>query len=167
MAMNPIARVSQWIRTTLDDAKITEVQVDSAGGLPFTADHYAPAGVDAPPLEGDTAVVVDAQGNGRLAVVGYMDTRNEGAAQPGGVRFYSRDSEGTVRAVIWIKEDGNVDITSANGGIVIINGVEIDGNGNVTAPGDVVALSGPSQVALSTHEHPTAMGPSGPPTPGT
>lgn len=39
--------------------------------------------------------------------------------------------------------------------------------GNLLVTGEVTAKSASTPVSLSTHQHPTAMGPSGPPTPGT
>ena len=48
-----------------------------------------------------------------------------------------------------------------------LNGVTIDPTGNVEAPGEVTAKAATAPVNLSTHLHPTAMGPSGAPTPGT
>lgn len=51
------------------------------------------------------------------------------------------------------------------GGSLDLNGVIIDSSGNLTSPAEVRAM-GPAGVKLSTHPHPTAMGPSGPPTPG-
>lgn len=47
------------------------------------------------------------------------------------------------------------------------NGVEIDASGNASAPGEVTARAASTPVNLSMHLHPTAMGPSGTPTPGT
>lgn len=40
-------------------------------------------------------------------------------------------------------------------------------NGNMTATGEITAKSETAPVNLSTHVHPTAVGPSSPPTPGT
>lgn len=53
------------------------------------------------------------------------------------------------------------------GGNVEINGVVFTPSGAINAPGEIKALSGGPGVKLSTHLHPTAMGPSGAPTPGT
>lgn len=48
-----------------------------------------------------------------------------------------------------------------------LNGVTIDADGNLEAPGEVKAMSVGPGVRLSTHVHPTAMGPTSAPTPGT
>ncbi|MCA9610256.1 MAG: hypothetical protein KC619_31890 [Myxococcales bacterium] len=75
---------------------------------------------------------------------------------------------------ILLKPNGDVTVSNANGSIalasggnVTINGVVIDTDGNITAPGEVTAMDGPTSVSLSTHKHGTAMGPSDAPTPGT
>lgn len=172
-----LSRVVQFLRAARDSLRVPEVQVaPSADGIPVTAEHYAPPGVDAPPLEGDTAAHIPGTGSGRLAVVGYMDTANEGVAAPGEFRVYSRSSAGEVMAYVWLQGDGTVDVrvgddgaslTLKPSGDVVINGVTIDPSGNVSTPGDVTVMSSTAPVAVSTHLHPTAMGPSGSPTPGT
>jgi len=65
-------------------------------------------------------------------------------------------------AVGWLPTELTLEATTINA-----NGVEIDASGNATAPGEVTAKAATTPVNLSTHLHPTAMGPSGAPTPGT
>ena len=74
---------------------------------------------------------------------------------------------------LWLKGDGSLVIENGAGklelapnGDVTINGVVIDTNGNVAAPGDVTAMAAGPSVHLSSHVHPTGVGPSSPPTPG-
>lgn len=171
-----LSAVVQFIRSTVDSLKIPEVQVTpSAEGVPVTAEHYAPPGVDAVPLPDDTAAYMPGTGSGRLAVVAYMDTRNAGTAAAGEHRIYARDADGNVVASIWLKGNGDIELRAGEGasmtikasGDALINGVTIDSDGNITTPGDVTVKSTTAPVTSSTHQHPTAMGPSGSPTPGT
>ncbi len=55
--------------------------------------------------------------------------------------------------------------TGGSGTVRIESDLEV--TGDIECTGEVTAKFGASSVGLSTHVHPTAMGPSGPPTPGT
>lgn len=120
-----LSTVTQFIRRTLDALFISEVQVTpSADTLPVTAEHYAPPGIDAVPLAGDTACQVPGAGRSGAAVVGYMDTANEGAAAGGEVRIYARGSDGSedgiaVVCTVWVKADGSVLLSNGNGSVTL------------------------------------------------
>jgi hypothetical protein len=62
-------------------------------------------------------------------------------------------------------KDGNVLMQVTASKISILGDVEIDGN--VSATGEVIAKNKTAPINLSTHTHPTGVGPSGPPNPGT
>ena len=172
----------------LDDegAKVREVKCDVGGGDVLTADLASPPGEDSEPLPGDAVALAEGSGAGELVAVGVLDTANELKAAGGEVRRYARDESGAPVAEIWIKATGDIAITAIksganieistveSGGKVTINGVEIDADGNITTPGNVAAsgevtakADGGSAVNLSTHLHPTGVGPTGAPTPGT
>lgn len=61
-------------------------------------------------------------------------------------------------------KDGNVLMQVTASKICILGDIEIDGN--VLATGEVTAKNKTAPVNLSTHTHPTGVGPSGPPNPG-
>ena len=78
--------------------------------------------------------------------------------------------------IIFKPDDKTIEIHPASGGTVKIvvggtvfeqtsSGISI--TGDLTVSGEVTARSGTQPVHLSTHQHPTGVGPSGPPTPGT
>lgn len=173
--MGLIAKLLSFGRVqTEEGANVSDVKIDPGGGANITAQHFGPPGDDSYPLPDDYVAVVPAGGSGTESAVGYIDTENQAQALAGEKRLYSRDANGAVKTVIWLKNDGSLVIQNgagtiqmATGGTVTINGVTIDTNGNIVAPGEVTAMNGPSSVKLSTHLHPTAMGPSDPPTPGT
>lgn len=169
-----VAEVLSVTRTEVDGVHVTDIKADPGGGDNITAQHFATAGDDSHPLPGDSVVMVPEGGSGTEVAVGYLDPKNEPEAQAGERRLYSRDEDGAIQAVIWLKNDGSILIDNgsgtvelAAGGDVTINGVTIDTSGNISAPGEVTAMADAAPVNLSTHQHPTAMGPSGPPTPGT
>lgn len=133
-----------------------------------TAEHYTPPGLDVLPLPGDEVVVEEADGQGEGTAIAYQDLKNPGKAAPGEWRHYARDSSGKVVCEVWLKGDGTVAI-KADGPLDYNDGAfVVDKEGNATFKGEVTAMAGtPAEVKLSTHLHPTAMGPSGPPQPGT
>lgn len=167
-----LAEVKSIERSSDDGVHGVDVQVD-AGDEEVTAEHYGEPGVDALPLPGDQALLQAAEGAGAETVSEYLDPKNEGKSLPGERREYARDADGNVAAEFWIKGNGDVAITSIKaGGKIILNGVEIDQQGNITTPGDVTAVAGTAEVPLpgvklSTHLHGTGVGPTTGPTPGT
>jgi hypothetical protein len=168
--MGSIAEVEKVERVTNEDGVPgVDVTCDPGGEERFTAHHIQPVGDDALPLPGDYAETVDAPGAGAEDAVGYVDVRNVGVALPGEKRTYARNLAGEVVCEIWAKRNGDVELRSiAAGGKIILNGAEIDQQGNFTTPGEVTAKAEtPAAVKLSTHLHPTGVGPAGPPTPGT
>lgn len=152
-----LSTVVQFIRRVLDGINLTEVQVTpTAEGLPVTAEHYAPPGVDAVPMEGDTAVQVPGAGSGRWVVMGYMDTANAGEAGPGEFRIYSRNSDGAIQATIWLKSDGSV----------VTNGVmTVDVSGNMVIGDPTYSMALAERVTqlethYTLHTHPVVLTPS-------
>lgn len=162
--MSSIGPVESVERATDEGVPVVNVKIDPGGQATFTGENFAPAGDDSLPLPADSAVVVDA--SGRDVVVGYVDPKNEGKAAPGEKRTYARDAAGKVVAEIWAKANGDVAITSLEaGGKIILNGVEIDQQGNIKAPGEITGMAATTAVNVTTHVHPTGVGPSGPPKP--
>jgi hypothetical protein len=140
-----------------------ETKVDVGGGEIFTAGHYDSAGVDAPPLPGDTAAIEDSTGTGAQQVSGYQDTQNDATAEPGEFRFYARNPAGVIVAEVHLQGDGTIEFSNAAGsGKMNPDGsCEING-ATITITGDVQTALG---VSLDLHVHPSATGPTGPPTP--
>jgi len=174
--MGRIAEVLSVERTTTPEgAPVVNVVMDPGGGANVTAEHFADSGDDSPPLAGDFAALEPSAGTGTSRVTGYADTKNASKAKDGEKRLYSRKPDGTPAAEIWAKADGTVVIQGLLGGGKLelgtdgtfdINGVKITKSGEIKAPGEVSAMTATAAVKLSTHLHPTGMGPSGPPTPG-
>jgi hypothetical protein len=142
-----------------------------------TAEHYTPPGLDVLPLLGDEVVFEDADGQGEGTAVAYQDLKNPGKAEPGEWRFYARNPSGTIVSEVWLKGDGSVEVSNVAGKYKLLPDGSFDYNdgaftcdtqGNAVFKGEVTAMAAVAAAAvkLSTHLHPTAMGPSGPPKPG-
>ena len=154
--MGRVAEFLEWLRPARTGAPY-EGKGDPGGGATFAGQSFPPIGEDSQALPGDYFVTVRGPSTGEEIIVGYHDPKLTPRAGPGERRIYSRDSGGNIVAEIHLKDDG----------VIVLNGVEIDPNGNLTAPGEVTAKAGGASVGLSTHLHNTAMGPSDKPTPGT
>jgi hypothetical protein len=166
--MGTTAIVTATERVSDDEGEGLVVTLDPHGAALDEAEHYAPAGDDAPPLPGDFAAVDAAPGRGNQRTTGYVDPKNKGQALPGEKRIYSRTPDGSVAGFVWFHGDGLVEIKGlAAGERYKIGVVEIDAQGNITTPGEITARAGGAgKVTLTKHIHPTGTGPSGTPTPG-
>lgn len=124
-----------------------DIKSDRGSGDNVTAQHFSAPGDDALPLPGDYNALSGATGTGRQTSVGYRDGKNEGKAAPGEKRIYARDAEGVLVCEVWLKNTGEVEIsTVASGADVIINGVRIPADGS-----DIILATGKS---LMHHKHP-------------
>lgn len=160
--------VESFERISDDNGYAVEVKVDPSGGAKDECEHYACLGEDSPPLLGDFGAADDAPGAGGQRIVGYLDALNEGKALGGEKRIYGRTPDGELAGEVWIHGDGLIEIMSLRpGGRYKIGKVLIDENGNITTPGEITGKSDTTPVKLSTHLHPTGVGPSDKPTPGT
>jgi hypothetical protein len=162
--------------TTEEGAPVVLVHVnlgDDSNDEVIKTQHMSLPGEDSIPLVGDEVVVEESEGQGDTTAVAYADSKNPGVAEPGERRQYARDDEGTLVCEVWLKKDGTIALKSiAAGSKLDLNGVLIDQQGNITAPGEITAMVGTADVPLpgvklSAHLHPTGVGPTSPPTPGT
>lgn len=185
MGLGPVTEVKRT-----DDG--IEVRVDEGGDRIGLAHHLAPPGIDAPPIAGvDYAGTAPAPGSGAEQVVGYHDPKNDSVAADGEFRAYGRDPSGKIVNEVWLKGDGSVLIKNDKGTIEVgpdaktkadIPELEVTGDlkvggdvkvtGKIEAGGEIKAdleitwMSGSTPTKGSTHTHPSAMGPTGPPIPG-
>jgi hypothetical protein len=174
--MGRVAELLSWAQNTNGSEKSPLAKGDPGGLATCEAEHFDSSGVDAQPLPGDFFASHDGPGTGDDVVSGYHDPKTTRKAGAGEHRIYARSAPGVVSAEIWCKANGTVEISSLfAGGKVVINGVEIDQDGNVKVPGDVSSAgevtakdaTPATAVGLSTHLHNSAMGPTSPPTGGT
>lgn len=136
--------------TSMQTVKVTVLDGDTDDEV----EHMQPGGLTHVASGGEgVALSVGGSTEGRVVVCVSKRSARPTGLLPGETALYS---EGGV--VIKLTATGEVEITGAST-------VTIDGDLAVT--GEVTAKSDTAPVNLSTHLHPTAMGPSGAPTPGT
>lgn len=73
-----------------------------------TAKETSPFGIDSSPLKGMTAVYGNTSNNGDTVILGYIQ-KNQ-LAEPGETRFFSLDADGNLKAFIWLKNDGDIQL---------------------------------------------------------
>lgn len=135
-----ISIVKSVARRVAGSAPVVDVKTDPGGGALHTAKLFQVAGTDAPPLPGDYAAELAVPRGNSFVIVGFSDPENTGSAAPGEHRIYSRASDGSVQAVIYLKSNGSIDILT--GGAVNITG-DLNVTGDITAGGDVSDSVGP------------------------
>lgn len=167
--MGLIARVLSFTRVVRNGAKLSDVKLDPGGGPNITGEHFADAGDDSHPLSTDYAATTRIPRDGGQVPVGYADPLNNPKATPGDKRIYGRDpSTGLVVNEVWLKSDGSVFISNANGSFELkptgaIKGLnaagffELESGGDFVAngakmltDGDVITSEG---VSLRSHTH--------------
>jgi len=168
-----IAKLLSFTRTTSNDAKVTDVEIDIGGGDNRTAQHFSAPGDDSFPLITDYVLATDTPRSGSKAAVGYIDPVNTPKADKGDKRIYGRKADGTPVNEVWLKNDGSVLISNDNGSLLVrpdgsikgdngsgsfeletagdflVNGVKIDTFGNITCPATIVAVTSVSAPLLA------------------
>lgn len=101
-----MSRIGRWLSSKIN-TYITGI-IESRINERIQSLLYAPSGDDSPPLPGDRILIFKVDGTGNYAISGIL-TKSQGA-EPGEKKLYSRDSNGDVQAVIYLKGDGTIEI---------------------------------------------------------
>jgi len=75
---------------------------------------YNPPGDDSRPLPGDSVAYIENNNIGGKSAVGFLDTKNPPVSKNGEKRLYSRDSGRNIKAIIFLKEDGSIEINNGS-----------------------------------------------------
>lgn len=120
-------------------------------------DLFQSRGFSSIPKEGDSVLILE-RGGLKIAIATETDDRPQ--LEPGEAAIYSsKDS------YLKMKADGTIEIVSKNKKITFDGDLEV--SGKIEAEKEISANAKTAPVNLSTHVHPTAVGPTSPPTPGT
>ena len=156
MGLGLIGRLISFARTTRHGAKVSLSKADIGGGAPIFCEHFSSPGDDGFPLPGDYPLLVRINRAGGLMVAGYVDPANQQKAKAGEKRVYARDNAGGEVVELWLKSDGSAILTNdigsfelQAGGNVIINGVTIDTDGNITTPTNISAANVDASVTVT------------------
>ena len=89
-----------------DQVRMLDVQL--LGDFPEKVEWFDITGEDTAPINGDKVVILEVARNYKIAVA----TKDliTAAVNAGERKLYSRDAAGTVRATIYLKDDGSIEI---------------------------------------------------------
>lgn len=74
----------------------------------FTAEEISPYGIDSNPIDGMVAVYARTEADGDEVFIGYINKNR--LADIGEVRLFSTDSSGTLKAYVWLKNNGTLEL---------------------------------------------------------
>lgn len=137
--MGMIAKVLNWTAKTLSG----DVECNPGGGANIRAQLANPPGVDAPPLNGDFAVIVRVQGTGRAVQVASIDAIAS-TAQPGEHRVYARDANGAQVVELHLKGDGSAVLSNDKGSATF----GADGSHTLTKGGASVVVAADESLSM-------------------
>jgi len=144
-----------------EDGHGVDVIVDIGGGQDIPVELANPPGVDARPLAGDFAALVDATSDGSKRAVAFFDPRTEPKAGNGEHRVYGRDAQGNTVCEIWCKSNGEIQITnfkpqaltiSSQGTVIVksdIGDVRLNEGGQPIATVGSIVLGSVSMAAIA------------------
>jgi hypothetical protein len=95
-----------------DIKELIEIISETYKGFNQKAVLYDSSGEDSPPVKGDKVFLVKADGIGKYIIAGVL-SKSQGA-KPGEKYLFSRDTDGILKAIIKLYEDGVIQIN--NGG---------------------------------------------------
>jgi len=129
-----IAKLLSFLRTSRNDAKVSEGKIDTGGGANITSEHFSAPGDDSNPLPGDYVLTVAIKRSGGESIAGYIDPKNDSTAKAGEKRIYARDGDGAMIVELWLKKDGSAVMSNDNGAIELkpSGDVVITNEGKVT-----------------------------------
>lgn len=139
-----MGRVGRLIKTEIE--KYITQTVETYLKLNQSCYQYGPSGEDAPPLENDRIILIKEDGTGKYCAAGIL-TVSQGA-NPGEKFIYSRGTDGSVKAIIKMLNDGSLTIEGATdeGTSVSINGggkaaARVDDDVEIEIPAGSVVVS--------------------------
>lgn len=123
-----------------------------------TSIETGPFGTDSNPPKGMVAVYAKTESRGKTVILGYLNVNQLAAV--GDHRIYSTDSNGGLKAYVWLKNDGTAEILGDGDNMVRYSKLEEAFNQLKSDHDDLVN-------AFNAHMHATAAtGPPSIPTPG-
>ena len=134
-------------------AGVSRAIVDAGGANYLSCEYYQSSGEDTYPVPGDYVLLVPALQNGQHIAIGIVDTDNAQNAAIGESRTYSRNASGQEQASVWLKNNGDIELTNgtasgtlaANGAILFTNGAGsfgLDSGGNFIVNGVTIDTGG-------------------------
>jgi hypothetical protein len=154
------------LRGSTTPVKIPHVKMGLHYGQTVQGERFGPAGDDSPPLPEDLHYAGQRNGTGRRVYLGSIDIKNDPEASAGEKRIYARDADAEIKAVIWLKANGDIEIAS-DGDIIFNQGTDyaVQFTALKTAFDQLLADFNAFVAVYNLHTHASApVGPVAPPT---
>lgn len=148
------------IESVQDGSKLQGLKAMALADEPLEdIEHMQPGGLSHVPLAGAEGALICIAGRREHPIALCVSNRSSRptGGQPGETVLYC-SAPGGAGVKIRLKANGDIELTPT---------AKVTIAGDLEVTGEVTALAGTTPVGLSTHTHNTAMGPSGPPNPGT
>jgi hypothetical protein len=133
-----MGRIARLIKTEIE--KFIMQTVESHFGANVTAETFSASGDDSPPLPEDRVVIVSVDGTGNFVSVGVLSTSQ--GAKPGERFLYSRDSEGEVKAVLKLLNDGKIEMVSPEDFSITAKNLSVSAESSVEIESESVKITG-------------------------
>jgi len=136
-----MGRVGRWISSKINTYIIGIIE--SRINEKIQSMLYGPSGDDSPPIKDDRILVTSIDGTGKHVVSGVLSLSQ--GANPGEKKLYSRDSTGTVKATIYLKNDGSIELKTGDASSWAPNILTIDPFSGAThggIPAGIIKLKG-------------------------
>lgn len=112
--------ITRTISSFIDKLKRREIKVLRFGKSDVqTSVEVGPYGIDSNPIKDMIAIYSETSEKGKTVIVGYMN-KNQ-LAEPGEVRLYSTDENGSLKNYIWIKNNEEIEIGGSGNNLVRYN----------------------------------------------
>lgn len=101
-----MGRIAKWISSKIET--YIKGTIESRINERIQSLLYASSGDDSPPLSEDRILIIKIDGTGKYIASGVL-CESQGA-EPGEKKLYSRDNNGNIQAIIYLKGDGTIEI---------------------------------------------------------
>jgi hypothetical protein len=119
--------IGKIVRSQVEDG-IREIVTELFKDYTRRSYQICPPGIDANPLPDDQGVIIMIDENpGKSVQIGVLPKQS---VEKGEIRFYSRDENGGIKAVIILKKDGEIKASNDNGDITLKSNGDIELNGD-------------------------------------
>jgi hypothetical protein len=149
--------VAKVISTSFDEFKRLIVKVlyrgkitDGRGDV-RTPIEASPFGIDSNPTEKKVAIYIQPT-QGQYYTIGYLNTNR--LAETGETRFFSTDNEGALKAYVWLKKDGILELNGKDNFAVKFNQLKTEFNKLKSDFNDLVDVVNSNSTLIGTHTHP-------------
>ncbi|MBP7735958.1 MAG: hypothetical protein KA369_08300 [Spirochaetes bacterium] len=119
--------IGKIVRSQVEDG-IREIVTELFKDYTRRSYQICPPGIDANPLPDDQGVLIMIDENpGKSVQIGVLPKQS---VKKGEIRLYSRDENGEIKAIVHLKDDGEIEVSNDNGGLTLKPDGDIELNGD-------------------------------------